>query len=114
MLTKLADVDRAFLYAKLDHEVYLQQPKGLDDGSGRDLRLRKALYGLKQSPREWGKELESLLLEHGFIKPNSDHAIFMMQGAKGRVYLATWVDDILIVAELAEGVKMVKKTLKKL
>jgi len=43
MEVHLADVDHAFLYASLEHEVYLKQPKGADDGTGRVLRLRKAL-----------------------------------------------------------------------
>ena len=112
MEVHLADVDHAFLYASLEHEVYLKQPKGADDGTGRVLRLRKALYGLKQSPREWGRELESQLNDHGFTKPMSDQAIFMKRGLQDRVYLATWVDDLLVIADHMKQVKETKAALK--
>ena len=43
----VVDVDNAFLNARLREEIYLRQPEGADDGTGRVFRLRKALYGLK-------------------------------------------------------------------
>jgi hypothetical protein len=41
------DVKTAFLYGTLDEEIFVEQPEGLDDGTGRVCRLNKALYGLK-------------------------------------------------------------------
>lgn len=41
------DVRVAFLNGKLKEPVYMEQPEGFDDGSGRVCRLKKALYGLK-------------------------------------------------------------------
>ncbi|GJP41252.1 hypothetical protein CLOM_g918 [Closterium sp. NIES-68] len=40
----------AFLNGIILEEVYMKQPEGLDDGSGRVCRLEKAIYGLKQAP----------------------------------------------------------------
>ncbi|CAI7910789.1 unnamed protein product [Closterium sp. NIES-53] len=45
------DVKTAFLYGVVDEEIYMKQPEGYDDGSGRVCRLNKAIYGLKQAPR---------------------------------------------------------------
>ncbi|CAI7888308.1 unnamed protein product [Closterium sp. NIES-54] len=45
------DVCSAFLYGLLMEEVYMRQPPGYDDGSGRVWKLKRTLYGLKQSPR---------------------------------------------------------------
>lgn len=45
------DVKTAFLYGYIDHEIYVEQPNHMDDGTFRVCKLRKALYGLKQAPR---------------------------------------------------------------
>ena len=50
------DVKTAFLYGKLDEEIYMEQPegfrlKGLD--ARKVLHLHCALYGLKQSTLTW-------------------------------------------------------------
>jgi hypothetical protein len=42
------DVKTAFLYGLVNEEIYVQQPEGFDDGSGRACKLLRALYGLKQ------------------------------------------------------------------
>lgn len=41
------DIKTAFLYGTLQEEVYLEQPEGFNDGSGRVCRLKRSLYGLK-------------------------------------------------------------------
>lgn len=43
------NVKTAFLYGTLQEEVYMHQPEGYDDGSGRVCRLKKSLYGSKQA-----------------------------------------------------------------
>ena len=62
------DVVSAFLNGKLEHEVYMRQPEGYDDGSGRVCRLIKSIYGLKQSPYEWNCEVNATLCELGFVQ----------------------------------------------
>ncbi|GJP78202.1 hypothetical protein CLOP_g8533 [Closterium sp. NIES-67] len=49
-LGKKMDIVTAFLNGIILEEVYMKQPEGLDDGSGRVCRLKKAIYGLKQAP----------------------------------------------------------------
>ena len=51
------DVDSAFLYADLQEEIYMEQPRGFrqwsKDSSRLVCKLRKVIYGLKQAPFEW-------------------------------------------------------------
>ncbi|CAI5973150.1 unnamed protein product [Closterium sp. NIES-65] len=52
-VVKQMDVTTAFLNGLLEEEIFLAQPEGFGDGSGRVLKLKKALYGLNQAPRQW-------------------------------------------------------------
>ncbi|GKC35999.1 putative ribonuclease H-like domain-containing protein, partial [Tanacetum coccineum] len=51
------DVKSAFLYGKIEEEVYVCQPPGFEDLDFPDrvYKVEKALYGLHQAPRAWHK-----------------------------------------------------------
>ena len=72
------DVKTAFLYGDVEEEIYMQQPKGMEDARYADLicKLLKALYGLKQSPRVWYKTLTTFLFSLGFTTLVSDFSVF--------------------------------------
>lgn len=61
------DVKTAFLHGDLDEEIYMDQPAGFDDGSGRVCRLLKGIYGLKQAPRQWNKKFNDFLIFAGIL-----------------------------------------------
>ena len=71
------DVKGAYLNGILQEQVYMKQPEGYDDGSGRVCQLVKTLYGLKQSGREWNKKLDYELKEKGFTNLKSDPCIYI-------------------------------------
>ena len=70
------DVKTAFLSAKVEEEIYTNQPEGFEDGTGRVCRLKKALYGLKQAPREFNKKMVKAITELGFVQSMADPCIF--------------------------------------
>ncbi|GKF84774.1 putative ribonuclease H-like domain-containing protein [Tanacetum coccineum] len=53
------DVKSAFLYGKIEEEVYVCQPSGFEDPEfpNRVYKVEKALYGLHQAPRAWYETL---------------------------------------------------------
>lgn len=101
------DVKTAFLYGEIDGEVYVRQPQGFDDGSGRVWRLKKALYGLKQAPRIWYQTLTDFLKDLGFEALDADHGVF----ARGNVYIAIYVDDLLIAGKDKQEIADIKARL---
>ncbi|CAI7750300.1 unnamed protein product [Closterium sp. NIES-53] len=106
------DVKTAFLYGVVDEEIYMKQPEGYDDGSGRVCRLNKALYGLKQAPRCWYARLVEALEALGFKVNECDESLFMTEGKEEKVFLLVYVDDILLFSPSLERIKEVQGKLK--
>ncbi|GJZ05347.1 putative ribonuclease H-like domain-containing protein, partial [Tanacetum coccineum] len=70
------DVKSAFLYGKIEKEVYVCQPPGFEDPDfpNRVYKVEKALYGLHQAPRAWYETLSTYLLENRFqVNPKVSH-----------------------------------------
>ncbi|GJR22661.1 putative ribonuclease H-like domain-containing protein [Tanacetum coccineum] len=56
------DVKSAFLYGKIEEEVYVCQPPGFEDPKFPDrvYKVEKALYGLHQAPRAWNENAKDV------------------------------------------------------
>ncbi|CAI7895108.1 unnamed protein product [Closterium sp. NIES-54] len=106
-VVKQIDVTTAFLNGVLEEEIFMAQPEGFDDGSGRVLRLRMALYGLKQAPRQWYLKLRGVLEEIGFTPSTADHSLFMLGEGEQRSFMVVYVDDILLFSPSSDLVKEV-------
>ncbi|CAI7885755.1 unnamed protein product [Closterium sp. NIES-54] len=106
-VVKQMDVTTAFLNGVLEEEIFMAQPEGFDNGSGRVLRLKKALYGLKQAPRQWYLKLRGVLEEIGFTPSTADHSLFMLGEGEQRSFMVVYVDDILIFSPSSDLVKEV-------
>ncbi|GKE21358.1 putative reverse transcriptase, RNA-dependent DNA polymerase [Tanacetum coccineum] len=54
------DMKSAFLYGKIEEEVYVCQPPWFEDPEfpDRDYKIENALYGLHQAPRAWSKVMQ--------------------------------------------------------
>jgi hypothetical protein len=101
------DVKTAFLYGSVEEEIFVEQPHGLNDNTGRVCKLNKALYGLKQSLRIWYKTLAQFLQDNGFSFLDSDHSVFV----KGSTYIAVYVDDLLIIGPDKTELQYIKNRL---
>ncbi|CAI7744545.1 unnamed protein product [Closterium sp. NIES-54] len=108
---KKMDITTAFLNGIILEELYMLQPEGLDDGSGRVCRLKKAIYGLKQAPRAWYHKLEETLLAGGFKKSKCDHSLFLLQEKEQFLMLLVYVDDNLLFAESSAMIERVEEML---
>ncbi|GJU93944.1 putative ribonuclease H-like domain-containing protein [Tanacetum coccineum] len=77
------DVKSAFLYGKIEEEVYVCQPPGFEDPDFPDrvYKVEKALYGLHQAPRAWYETLSTYLLDNGFQRGKIDKTLFIKRGA---------------------------------
>ncbi|CAI7874928.1 unnamed protein product [Closterium sp. NIES-53] len=106
------DVNTAFLYGVVDEEIYMKQPEGYDDGSGRVCRLNKAIYGLKEAPRCWYARLVEVLEALGFKVSGCDESLFMTEGEEEKVFVLVYVDDILLFSPSLERIKEVQGKLK--
>ena len=73
------DIHTAYLYGKLDEEIYMHQPKGFiaRGQESKVIHLKRALYGLKQAGLAWWKELSNSMKDLGFSCLNSNARIFM-------------------------------------
>ena len=94
------DVKTAFLYGKLDEEIYMEQPEGFAvKGQERKVfRLRRALYGLKQASNAWYKELVASMKLLNFTRLSTDTGLFIYQDKQGNfVIVVAYVDDLLFM-----------------
>ncbi|CAI7868975.1 unnamed protein product [Closterium sp. NIES-53] len=108
---KQMDITTAFLNGIILEELYMMQPEGLDDGSGRVCRLKKAIYGLKQAPGAWYHKLEETLLAGGFKKSECDDKLFLLQEKEQFLMLLVYVDDILLFSESAAMIERMEEML---
>lgn len=96
------DAVTAFLNGYLSEEIYIEQPEGYADGTGRYCKLIKSIYGLKQSPRVWNETLNEALIGHGLTRSISDQCIYSCTGEGKILIVAVYVDDILIFSNSDE------------
>ncbi|KAI3715118.1 hypothetical protein L6452_22086 [Arctium lappa] len=91
------DVKGAFLYGKIEEEVYVCQPPGFENPKYPDrvYKLKKALYELHQAPRAWYDTLSTYLLENGFERGTIDKTLFIQRKKKDILLVQIYVEDII-------------------
>jgi hypothetical protein len=109
------DVVTAFLYSQLNETVYVEQPEGYEVSGHEDwvYLLKRALYGLKQAPLAWYENIKMALQGFDFIRCELDYGIFVTMRNGYPVYLAVYVDDLLVMGERTQDIEEIKDLLKK-
>ncbi|GJT07351.1 putative ribonuclease H-like domain-containing protein [Tanacetum coccineum] len=91
------DVKSAFLYGKIDEEVYVSQPAGFLDPKypQKVYKVVKALYGLHQAPRAWYATLSTFLLKNGYRRGTIDKTLVLKKDKHDIILVQVYVDDII-------------------
>ncbi|GKF80469.1 putative ribonuclease H-like domain-containing protein [Tanacetum coccineum] len=95
------DIKSAFLYEKIEEEVYVCQPPGFEDPDfpNRVYKVKKALYRLHQDPRAWYETLSTYLLDNGFQRGKIDKTLFIRRH-KGDILLVQVDVDAIIFGSI--------------
>ena len=105
------DIKGAYLNGILQETVYMKQPEGYEDGTGRVCKLIKTLYGLKQSGREWNKQLDEKLRLHGYKCLISDPCTYVRWDGDNVTIITVWVDNLLLFASSDEMMEHMKSSI---
>ena len=106
------NIKTAFLHGKLNEDIYMEVPQGVQCEDVKVCKLEKSLYGLKQSPRQWNCKFDSFLKDHNFIQSSADPCIYFRPCEETFVFLAIFVDDGLILAENKNSLNVIMNSLK--
>lgn len=90
------DVATAFLYGKLDEEIYMSQPEGFERNKSLFCKLNKSIYGLKQASKVWNECFRNFLRKFDLKQINKDSCIFIKEAKDSTLMLALYVDDGLL------------------
>ena len=92
------DVKAAFLYGNLESPVYMYQPDGFDDGSGKVCKLSKSIYGLRQASRCWFKRLDNFLRSIGFNGCQTEACLYYSFSKGAVTFILLYVDDLILTS----------------
>lgn len=92
------DVKTAFLNAKVNEDIYMKVPEGMNVNDGYVLKLNKALYGIKQAPKEWNGEINDYLINVlGFHQCIKDSCVYIrISKTKHSMLVGLFVDDLIL------------------
>ncbi|KAJ8463851.1 hypothetical protein ONZ45_g17438 [Pleurotus djamor] len=107
----VVDVKGAYLNAKLKEDIYMMQPPGYKDGTGKVCKLNLSLYGLKQAGREWNIELDGTFAELGYTRLFADQCVYYREKNEELGIVGVHVDDMGILASTDEAMKEIKEEL---
>ncbi|GJT45026.1 putative ribonuclease H-like domain-containing protein [Tanacetum coccineum] len=105
------DVKSAFLYSKIEEEVYVCQLPGFEDPDFPDrvYKVEKALYGLHQAPRAWYETLSTYLLDNGFQRGKIDKTLFIRRDKRDILLVQVYKEDWIFINQDKYVTEILKK-----
>eukprot|EP00475_Leptophrys_vorax_P015228 TRINITY_DN2159_c0_g1_i1.p1 TRINITY_DN2159_c0_g1~~TRINITY_DN2159_c0_g1_i1.p1 ORF type:complete len:524 (+),score=87.53 TRINITY_DN2159_c0_g1_i1:236-1573(+) len=91
----LLDFESAFLNGQIDVLTFMEQPRGLTDGTDKVWKLNKSIYGLRQSAFIWKATLTGILSRLDYVSTTMDDCLFFGTKKDLPRLLFTHVDDLL-------------------
>ena len=99
LTTMTCDISNAFPTAPNSEKVYAIAGEAFGDRKGCIVEIQRALYGLAGSARAFADFLADSLLRIGFIPSRADPDLWIKQTSYGYDYIATHVDDLIVVSK---------------
>jgi len=127
------DVVTAFLNPKVDGDVYMALPQGIEVDKPQVCKLRKSLYGLKQAPHLWYEHIDHFLRSRGLQRCEYDPNVYLLASTTltdrtdsplaiwsskqlaqndAPIILLLYVDDMLLFSPSANRVTTIKHLLR--
>ncbi|XP_019238228.1 PREDICTED: uncharacterized protein LOC109218325 [Nicotiana attenuata] len=103
-----------FFIGNLDEEIYMKLPQGLTVALSSQFtfplvcKLQKSLYGLKQAYRQWYAKLSQALCTRGYTHSLNDYSLFTKRSDSSTVFLAVYVDDIILTGDDPKEINALK------
>lgn len=107
------DIKMAFLNGELKEEVYMKQPEGYDDRTGRVCNLKRSLYGLKQTPRCWNRLFTDFIKKQEMKCISADPCLFIRKRNGKKLIVVIYVDDGLVAGTDEREINLFVKELKR-
>jgi hypothetical protein len=107
------DVKTVFLHGDLKEEIYMKRLEGFVVKGNQELvyKLKRSLYGLKQTPRMWYQNFDMYILSLGFVISKVDHCVYSKEEGGHFIYVALYVDDMLLIGNNMDAINEVNKKL---
>lgn len=104
------DAVSAFLQGELNECIYMSYPDvpGISNNDGKVCKLNKSIYGLKQASRIWNIKLDGVLTSIGMTRSKVDRCVFYNCKGNKKLFIAVYVDDILIFSNDKHQIKQLK------
>uniref|UniRef100_A0A7C9CSR4 Reverse transcriptase Ty1/copia-type domain-containing protein n=1 Tax=Opuntia streptacantha TaxID=393608 RepID=A0A7C9CSR4_OPUST len=98
-----------YIHGDLHEEIYMKVPAGIHTQVPRAVcKLQKSLYGLKQASRQWYEKLTQVLYSKGYKHSSNDYSLFYKKTGESHIFLAVYVDDILVTGDNDQEIQMLK------
>jgi hypothetical protein len=74
-------------------------------------KLKRSLYGIKESQWIWYQKLDTYIISLGFVRSKVDHYIYSKEEGGNFIYVALYVDEMLLIGNNMNRINEVKKKL---